>query len=105
MENRLHPSQVIVLLQTHAFDLLADVEAAARAVREIQRQISILKERPDDAARADPLHAIRESAAALLMDHDGFCSTLREVQMLAAQLSPERRHVDQFVMWDRRRHA
>jgi hypothetical protein len=105
MEKRLHSADVIVLLQTHGFDLLAQVEAAARCVHDVQRQVAILKEQPDEAARADALHAIREDASMLLMDNDGFCSTLREVQSLAAQLSPERRHAHQFVMWDRRRRA
>ena len=105
MEKRLQPSDVIVLLQTHGFDLMAQVEAAARCVRDVQHQVAILKEQPDEAARADALHAIRVDAAMLLMDNDGFCSTLREVQALAAQLSPERRHTHQFVMWDRRRRA
>jgi hypothetical protein len=103
MEYPLQPSHVIVLLQTHGFDLLAHVEAATRAVREIQRQVITLKEQTDTDVRADALHAIRQNAAALLVDHEGFCATLRDVQMLAAQISPERRRTQQFVMWDRRR--
>lgn len=105
MDMRLHPSEVIVLLQTHAFDLMAQVEASARSVRDMQQQIGILKEPRDDTVRADALHAIRQDASMLLLENDGFSATLREVQSLAAQISPERRHTDQFVMWDRRRHA
>lgn len=105
MEMRLHPSEVIVLLQTHAFDLLAQVEASARCVRDMQRQVATLKAPHNDTAGADALHAIRQDASTLLLENDGFCATLREVQSLAAQISPERRHTDQFVMWDRRRHA
>jgi len=105
MERPLERSEVIVLLQTHALDLMAQAEASARHVREVQRHVTTLKQEPTDSARADALHAIRENAGALLMDHEGFCATLREVQELAAQLSPERRHTSQFVMWDRRRHA
>ena len=105
MEKRLHPSDVIVLLQTHAFDLMAQVEASARWVRDMQQQVGILKAPRDDTARADALHAIRQDASMLLLENDGFCATLREVQSLGAQISPERRHTDQFVMWDRRRHA
>ena len=103
MENRLQPSAVVVLLQTHGFDLMAQVEAAVRCVRDIQQQIAVLREQPEENARADALHAIREDASLLLMDNDGFCATLREVQALAAQLSPERRRTQQLVMWDRRR--
>ena len=105
MENQLHSSAFIVLLQTHGFDLMAQVEAATRCVRDVQRQIVILKEEPDEASRADALHAIREDASLLLLDYEGFCSTLREVQALAAKLSPERRHTHQLVMWDRRHGA
>jgi hypothetical protein len=104
MENPLRPAEVIVLIQTHGFDLMAQVEAFQRCVREVQRQVGILKTNDEDA-RADALHTIRMNADTLLADSDGFCMTLREMQALAAQLSPERRHVDQFVMWDRRRHA
>ena len=105
MENQLQRSALVVLLQTHGFDLMAQVEAAARCVRDVQRQVAVLKEDPDEAARADALHAIREDAALLLVDYEGFCATLREMQALAAQLSPERRRTQQFVMWDRRRRS
>ena len=105
MEKRLHPSDVIILLQTHAFDLLAQVEASARCVRDVQQQVAILKDPSDEAARADALYAIRQDASTMLIEHEGFCATLREMQSLAAQISPERRHVQQFVMWDRRRRA
>jgi hypothetical protein len=105
MEKQLHSSEVIVLLQTHALDLIAQVEASARHVREVQRHAIALRQEPTDIARGDALHAIRENAAALLRDYEGFCATLRDVQELAAQLSPERRHTNQFVMWDRRRQA
>lgn len=98
-------SQVIVLLQAHSFDLMAQVEASARCARELQRQISILKQPVTDDARGDALHAIRQHAAELLGDSESLYATLREVQTLAAQISPERRHTDQFVMWDRRRRA
>ena len=98
-------AEVIVLLQTHGYDLMAQVEASARCVRELQRQIAILKEPSTDAARGDALHAIRQNAATLLTDSEGLYATLREVQTLAAQISPERRHTDQFVLWDRRRRA
>jgi hypothetical protein len=103
MDQQLQPSAVVVLLQTHGFDLMAQVEAAGRCVRNVQSQIGILKESHDDTARADALHGIRESAADCLIEIDGFSATLREVQTLAAQLSPERRRTHQFVMWDRRR--
>src|SRR5918997_2361134 len=105
MDNQLQRSALVVLLQTHGFDLMAQIEAATRCVRDVQRQIAILREDPDEGARADALHAIREDATELLVDYEGFCSTLREVQALAAQLSPERRHTQQFVMWDRRRRS
>lgn len=105
MEKQLQPAEVIVLLQTHAVDLMAQVEAFQRSVREVQRKVGILKISGDDDAHGDALHTIRRNAAMLLSDSEGFCMTLREMQALAAQLSPERRHVDQFVMWDRRRHA
>jgi hypothetical protein len=103
MDKRPNQSDVIVLLQTHGFDLLAHVEAAARCAREVQYQVSLLKSATDETVRADALYAIRHNASTLLCEHDGFCTTLREVQTLAAQLSPERRHTQQFVMWDRRR--
>lgn len=99
------PSDVIVLLQTHGFDLMAQVEASTRCVRDLQQQIAILKEPNSDAARADALHHIRQHAETLLIDADGFYATLRDVATLAAQISPERRHTNQFVMWDRRRRA
>ena len=105
MEYRLEPSAVIVLLQTHGFDLLAQVEAAARCARDIQPQVEILKGQPDEGTRGDALHAIREDASTLLLDNEGLCSTLREIQALAARLSPERRRTQQIVMWDRRRRA
>ena len=105
MEKRLPPSDVIVLLQTHGFDLMAQVEASMRCVRELQRQIAILKDPSGDTGRADALHIIRQHAESLLIDADGFYATLRDVQTLAAQISPERRHTDQFVMWERRRRA
>jgi hypothetical protein len=105
MEKQLQPAEVIVLLQTHGVDLTAQVEAFHRCVRDVQRQVGILKTDRDDDVRGNALHAIRSHAATLLSDSEGFCLTLREVQTLAAQLSPERRHLDQFVMWDRRRHA
>jgi hypothetical protein len=105
MEKRFQSSEVVVLLQTHGFDLMAQVEASARWVRDMQQQIGILKAPSDDTARADAVHAIRRDASMLLLENDGFSATLREVQSLAAQISPERRHTKQFVMWDRRRHA
>lgn len=105
MEKQLQPPDVIVLLQTHGVDLMAQAEAFQRCVRDVQRQVGILKTVRDDDVRGNALHAIRCNAATLLADSEGFCLTLREVQALAAQLSPERRRVDQFVMWDRRRHA
>ena len=103
MDQTLPPSAVIVLLQTHGFDLMAQVEASARCVRNVQQQIGILRDAGDEAARAGALHVIRENASTCLNETDGFCATLREVQTLAAQLSPERRRTYQFVMWDRRR--
>lgn len=103
MEKQLERDEVIVLLQTHGFDLMAQAEAFQRSVREVQRQVGILKVNDDEDAQGDALHAIRTYAAMLLRDSEGFCATLREVQTLAARVSPERRHVDQFVMWDRRR--
>ena len=105
MENRLQASELIVLLHTHGLDLLAHIEAATRAVHEIQRHLSILRQQPDEALRGDALHAIRQNAETLLRDQEGISSTLREVQMLAAALCPERRRMQQFVLWDRRRRA
>ena len=105
MEKPLQPSDIVVLLHTHAFDLLAQVEAATRCVREIHHHVGILRDDADETARGDALHVIRDDASRLLSDNDGFCSTLREVQALAGQLTPERRRTVQFVMWDRRRHA
>jgi hypothetical protein len=105
MEKGLQPSEVIILLQTHGFDLMAQVEASARSVREVQHHVATLKDHSDEGVRADALHAIQQHATMLLRDNDGFCTTLREVEALAAQLSPERRHMHQFVMWDRRRRA
>jgi hypothetical protein len=105
MENHLQAPELIVLLQTHGFDLMAQAEASARGVRDIQYHIAALKAPCDETARADALHAIRQNASMLLLENDGFCVTLREVQALAARLSPERRHTHQFVMWDRRRRA
>ena len=105
MGDHLDPTGVVVLLQTHTYDLTAHVEAASRCVREVQRHIATLKESGEDDERADALHAIRENASVLLVENDGFCATLREVQLLAARLSPERRRTHQCVMWDRRRRA
>jgi len=105
MEKFLQPSEVIVLLQTHGFDLMAQIEASVRCVRDLQRQIAVLKDAGTDDTRADALHTIRQNASALLVDYDSFCATLRDVQTLAAQISPERRRINQFVMWDRRRRA
>jgi hypothetical protein len=105
MEKRMPPSDVVILLQTHGFDLMAQVEASTRCARDLQRQITILKDSPSDAARGDALHAIRQYAESLLIDAEGFYATLRDMQTLAAQISPERRHSNQFVMWDRRRRA
>jgi len=104
MEKPLEPAQAIVLLHTHSVDLMAQVEAFQRCVRDMQRQVAILRASGGDAP-GDALHTIRKDAATLLSDSEGFCLTVHEVQALAAQLSPERRRVDQFVMWDRRRHA
>lgn len=84
---------------------MAQVEASARCVRDLQRHIAILRAVDNDGARADALHAIRDHASTLLIDSEGFYATLHDVQALAAQISPERRHTNQFVMWDRRRHA
>ena len=105
MEKRRHPSEVIILLQTHSFDLMAQVEASARCVRDVQRHVVALKTADDESVRADALHAIQRKAELLLTENEGFSTTLREVQSLTAQLSPERRQTDQFVMWDRRRRA
>jgi hypothetical protein len=98
-----HDSNGLMALQTHGFDLMAQVEAFFRCIREVQQHVATLKENGSPSAHADALHAIRKNVATLLTDCDDFCAMLRDVQSIAEDLSPERRRERKSVASERRR--
>jgi hypothetical protein len=93
----------LVQLQAHGFDLMAQVEAFLRHVREIQLNVSVLKESSTQTSRVAALHRIRTHAADLLRECEPFCDTTREVHQLTEAASPEQRVQSRPVAHDRRR--
>lgn len=93
----------LVQLQAHGFDLLAQVEAFLRHVREIQQNVAVLKESRGGTRRVEALHQIRTHASDLLRDCTPFCDTVGEVQKLTAEVTPEQRVQSRPVANERRR--
>jgi len=93
----------LVQLQAHGFDLMAQVEAFLRYVREVQQNVSVLKESSEATRRTAALHLIRKNASSLLRDCAAFCDTVREVQKLTETATPEQRVLSRPVAHERRK--
>ena len=103
MESRQFSAQSLEHLQADGFDLMAQVEAFTRYVREIQQDAARLKEEPTPAQRRVLVARIRAQVSALIRDCEPFCATAEELRAVADSISPERRKSVRSAANDRRR--
>lgn len=82
-----HPSERDrQLLEVHGFDLLTQVEAMLRHVREYQREVQRLRGAPDKGATtADrgPMSTVREHLKRMRQTWTEFGTTLDDIEQLA----------------------
>jgi hypothetical protein len=88
-----HDGQHGEMLDVHGFDLLAQVEAMVRHVREYQREVQRLRGTMHDdagASNAVRIQRLRERTADLRTCYNDFCGTLEDIDAITTALQQGR---------------